>query len=202
MADIGGIFAGLATTGVSILLWGGLIVLVLGLVIGGSIWWYKRSKWGLRLEIKLARNDGKLFFSDKAKGFWDRANGWIVVKRKGFKSVHTRPIDPKKWLQGTNFATLIQVGPEDYIIASEDSYSVVKDVDTGNDYAIMDIVADTGKRKTWKNYTERVAKKAFTITGWLEEHWRAIELAIIIFVMFIGFALLWMRLPSICGTGG
>ena len=142
----------------------------------------------------------KLILSDAAKGYWDSQNGWIVIKRKGFKKVVTHPIDPKIWLKGRNFATLIQIGPEDFIIAEESSYNIVKDVN-GKEIAIMDIVADVGKRKTWKNYTERMGKNAFTLKGWAEKHQFAISLAIVIFCMFLGFAILWMRMPSIC-TGG
>jgi hypothetical protein len=189
------------TTILSSVKWLGIgagIIAFITIAIIGSIIFYKRKKWNLRLEIKLARSDGQLILSDKGKGYWDSKNGWIVIKRKGYKAVHSRPIDPKEWLQGRDFATLIQVGPEDFIIARESSYSNVIDSATNQGIALMSVVADVGKRKTWKNYTERMAKKAFTITGWMEEHWRAVELAIIIFVMFLGFAVLWMRLPSIC----
>jgi len=188
----------MALSGIRVFAIGFIVLLVVVGAIIFSVVLYKRKKWNLRLEIKLPRSDGRLILSDKAKGFWDAQNGWIVVKRKGYKKVVTHPIDPKKWLKGRNFATLIQIGPEDFIIASENSYAVVKDEATGEELALMDIIADVGKRKTWKNYTERTSKKAFTLIGWLEDHWRAVELAIVIFCMFLGFAVLWMRMPSIC----
>lgn len=150
--------------------------------------------------MKLPRSDGQLILSDKAKGHWDAQNGWIVVKRKGYRKVPTHPMDPKKWLKGRDFATLIQVGPEDFIVADENSYKLLTDEQTGKQIALMDIVADVGKRKTWKNYTERMGKKAFTLSGWAEQHQFAIALAVVIFVMFLGFAILWMRMPSICGA--
>jgi hypothetical protein len=177
-----------------------LIVVIAAIFI--SVWIYKKKKWNLRLEIKLARSDGQLILSDKAKGYWDSANGWIVVKRKGYKKVATHPIDPKKWLKGRDFATLIQVGPEDFIVADENSYGVVFDENDKfqkHPIALMTIIADVGKRKTWKNYTERMGKNAFTLKGWAEKHQFAISLAIVIFVIFLGFAILWMRMPSICG---
>ena len=182
----------------------GIVAIVLVVLVGAiilSVWFYKKKKWNLRLEIKLARSDGRLILSNKAKGYWDAVNGWIVVKRKGYKKVMTHPIDPKKWLKGSDFATLIQVGPEDFIIADENSYSIVYDEnDTvqAKPIALMSIVADVGKRKTWKNYTERMGKNAFTLKGWMDKHQLAITLAIVIFVIFLGFAILWMRMPSIC----
>ena len=136
--------------------------------------------------------------SDNGKGYWDAENGWIVVKRKGYKPVSTQPIDPKRWLKGRNFATLIQIGPEDFMIASEASYQIVTDETTGQKIALMSIIADVGRRKTWKNYTERMGKKTFTLRGWAEQHQMAITLAIVIFCIFLGFSVLWMRLPSIC----
>ena len=178
----------------------GLVVLVGAVWI--SLWAYKRKKWNLRLEIKLARSDGRLMLSDKARGYWDAGNGWIVVKRKGYKKVMTHPIDPKKWLKGSNFATLIQVGPEDFIIADENSYTILydeSDIQQTKPIALMSIIADVGKRKTWKNYTERMGKNAFTLKGWMDKHQLAVTLGIVIFCIFLGFAILWMRMPSICG---
>jgi len=198
MASIAETLTGL---GSKVVLYGviGLIVLlvIVGIIIF-IVWQYKRKKWNLSLTVKLPRSDGRLVLTEKAKGYWDAKSGWIIAKRKGMKPVHTKPIDPKRWLKGTNSATLIQTGPEDFIIADELSYTVFKDVE-GKTWALMDIVADIGKRKSWKTYTERAAKNAFTITSWLQEHWRAIELTVIIFVIFLGFAILWSRLPSICG---
>lgn len=203
MEIISGGVATLVSPTIRVIMWaGGAILAILFL---GVIAWivHSKKKWNLRLEIKLPRSDGQLVLSDSAKGHWDNKNGWIVVKRKGFRAIPTHPIDPKKWLRGRNFATLIQVGPEDFIIASEDSYLVVKDAE-GNDQAVMKIVADVGKRKTWKNYTERMGKKAFTLVGWLEQHQFLVALGIVCFIMFIGFALLWSRqgelIKSICSA--
>lgn len=199
-ADFGQTISGMVMGGIPMLVIGFFVILF---IVGGillSIWLYKRKKWNLRLEIKLPRSDGQLILSDKAKGYWDSENGWIVVKRKGYSKVPTQPMDPKKWLKGRNFATLIQVGPTDYIIASENSYQVVTDDSTGRKIALMDIIADVGNRKTWVNYTERMGKKTFTLRGWAEQHQFAIALSIVIFCMFIGFTILWMRMPSICAT--
>jgi len=196
--DFGTTIGGMTLSTVKVL---GIAAIVLIVVVGAiilSVWLYKRKKWNLRLEVKLPRSDGQLILSDKAKGYWDAENGWIVLKRKGYRKVATHPIDPKKWLKGRDFATLIQVGPEDFIIADENSYTLVTDEQTGKKIALMDIIADVGKRKTWKNYTERQGKKAFTLKGWAEQHQFAIALAVVIFVMFIGFTILWMRMPSIC----
>ena len=200
VADFGSVIGGFTLGSVRVLGIGALIILIVVGAIVLSVILYKRKKWNLRLEVKLPRSDGNIILSDKAKGYWDARNGWIVVKRKGYKQVTTHPIDPKKWLKGRDFATLIQVGPEDFIIVDENSYMTVKD-ESGNDIAVMQIVADVGKRKTWKNYTERMAKKAFTLSSWMDKHQLAITLGIVMFCMFLGFAILWMRMPSICQGG-
>jgi lipopolysaccharide export LptBFGC system permease protein LptF len=173
------------------------VIVIFGGIIG-LVLWYRRKKWNIILSCKIPRSDGKLIYTDVGKGFWDADNGWIMIKRKGYKPVPTRPIDPKKWLQGRNSATVIQVGPQDFIVALEDSYTVISD-ENQRQYALMDVIADVGKRKTWKNYTERQAKKTFTLRGWLEAHQMGVTLAIVIFSIFIGFAILWMRMPQICG---
>lgn len=178
----------------------GLFVVIIVTVLG--IWAYRRKKWNLVLNVKIPRMDGRFIGQDKAKGYWDSDEGWIMVKRKGYKPVPSRPIDPKKWLQSKNEATLVQVGPQDYIIALEDSYNILTGED-GKSYALMDIMADVGKRKTWKNYTERQAKKAFSLGNWLKENAWMVSTGIVIFIIFIGFAVIWTRLPTICpGAAG
>jgi len=158
----------------------------------------KRKKWNLKVTLKLTRSDGMVILTEWAKGYWDAKNGWIVLKRKGYKKLKTRPIDPKKWLKGRDHVTIIQVGPEDYIVADEQSYEILTDSETQQQIPVMKVLADVGKRKTWMTYTERTAKNTFTISGWIEEHWRAVEISIIMVSMFLGFAIIWMRLPSIC----
>ncbi len=198
--DFGAVAANLGLTTIKFLGIGLIVIVVLGLAIWASVFFYKKKKWNMSLTLKLPRSNGKLILTERAKGFWDATNGWIVIKRKGYKKVTSRPIDPKEWLSGKDQATLIQVGPEDFIIAREDSYSIVKDSVTGKEVALMDIIADVGKRKTWKNYTERMGKGVFTLSDWAKRHEVAITIAIVIFIMFLGFAVLWMRMPSICAV--
>jgi len=181
-----------------IFIWGILILLVIGIATGVSIWQYKRKKWNLTVTIRLPRENSKSILSDIAKGYWDAAQGSIIIKRSGRKPVGSRPIDPKKWVQGSSVISVIQVGPEDYIICLEDSYKVVTGED-GKQYAILNIISDVGKRKTWGNYFERTAKKAFTLRGWLEQHQFAVVLAVLMFTMFLGFSILWSRIPKVCG---
>jgi len=191
----------LGELGYSALTWG--IIIIVGVIIFGILgfvgwWFYTRKKWNLRTEIKMPRSDGKIVMSEKAKGHYDIASGIVDIKRKGLKSAGMKPFDVRKCLQGNNFLEVIQIGANDYLPILSKSYLKVKDED-GKEYAILEIEANLEKRKTWKTYMERSGKDRFTLAGWLDKHWRALELGIIMFVIFLGFSILWMRLPSVCG---
>jgi len=193
MADF---LSSLSGIGGSILTWaiiiiGGLLVLI---ILGGvGIWAYRRKKWNLRVEIKMPRSDGKIILSEKAKGHYDIEEGIVDIKRKGLKAVGMKPFDIKEFLQGSNFLEVTQLGPKDYIPNHPDGYKIFKDK-KGNEYAIVDAIANFDSRRTWKNYMERSAKQRFTLSGFLDKHWRSIELGIIIFMLFLGFSVLWMRI--------
>lgn len=180
-----------------------IIVGIIGLVVlgamGGFAWWaYKRKKWNLRVEVKLPRSDGKIINSEKARGHYSVKEGIVDIKRKGLKAIGMQPFDVRKYLQGENYLEVIQVGPDQYIPVLPKSYMRIRDGD--KKYAVMDIEADIPKRKTWKNYFERVAKERFTLAGFLAKYGQVVAFGIIIFIMFLGFAILWMRMPSICGV--
>jgi len=201
-SDFGTTITSYVINGMTGLIIGAIVIFVLVALVVFSIIMYKRKKWNLKVTLKLTRSDGLVFLTEWAKGYWDAQNGWIVIKRKGYRKIKTRPIDPKKWVKGRDHVTIIQVGPEDYIVADEQSYEILIDSETQQQIPVMRVIADVGKRKTWVTYTERTAKKTFTIGGWMEEHWRAVEIAIILISMFLGFAIIWMRLPSMCpGVG-
>ena len=195
--DFGTLASGMIVKGAPILI-GGVIVLVLIIIaVAVSVYMYKRKKWNLEGDAILLRTGMNDQYEDKCKGYWDAENGWIVIKRKGYRNVHTKPFDPKTWLTGRNRFKVIQTGPEEYVIARVEWNKII-DTDTGEETYISKVIADIGKRKTWKNYTERMGKRTFTIQAWMEQHQMAITLAIVIFAVFMGFAILWMRMPSIC----
>ena len=211
MANITEMFGGM---GWDVLTWvlvaaGGLVVLLL---LGSIGWWaYRKKKWNLRVEIKMPRSDGKLIISEKANGHYDSNAGIVDIKRKKMRAVGMKPFDVREYLQGSNFLEVMQVGAKQYIPMHPKSYEkfttihkykdkkTKQDVEEETDYYTMKFVADVDKRKTWKTYFERTAKDRFTLLGFLSKHWRAIEISIIVFVMFLGFSIIWMRLPSICG---
>ena len=211
--NLGGLGEKAGEIGSTALQWGLIIlagIIVVG-IFGVVVWWgMKRKKWNLIVEIKMPRSDGQLILRERAKGYYDAKAGIVDIKRKKLKAVGMKPFDVKKYLQGNKYLEVIQISPTEYIPILSKSYETVevKEQVKGKNgkmeeqlvkYAIMDIEANIEKRKTWKNYMERSAKDRFTIVGFLDKHWRAIEISIILFVIFLGMSILWIRMPSICG---
>jgi len=180
---------------------GGLIVLTIFTLIG--IWAYRRKKWNLRVEIKLLRSDGQYKDSEQAKGHYDAGAGIVDIKRKGMKVVGMKPFSLSEFIQGSRLLEVLQVGPKEYIPIHPDSFDRINYTDPltkeVKEKVVMSLKADLQQRKVWKTYMERAAKDRFTIAGFLDKHWRAIEISIILFVMFVGFAILWMKIPK-CGV--
>ena len=198
---------------VGILVWGvakWFILGALGLIVVGIILWAfiaysHRKKYFLKVIVKLPRAGGTIF-SEIAKGHYDVAAGIVDIKRKKVKPVTMKPFDVRRFLQGENVLEVLMLSPTDFIPIDPQSYKTVTEKfkdNKGNEqtqkYSVFEIVTDNLKRKTWKNYTERIAKSRFTLAGFLDQHWRAIELGILIFIILIGFAALWMRMPKLCG---
>ncbi len=202
MATTGDFLGPLKELGYSAITW--IIIVIIGIIILVGLgflgrYFYKKKKWNLRVEVKLPRSDGKIIGSEKAKGYFNAREGIVDIKRKGMKVVGTKPFDVRKYLQGTNYLEVIQIGPEEYIPILPKSYTKITNEKDGKIKALLEIEADLGKQRTWKTYFERVAKDRFTLSGFLDKHWRAIEMGILFFVIFLGFAIIWMRMPSICG---
>ncbi|HEA46605.1 MAG TPA: hypothetical protein ENH99_02380 [Candidatus Pacearchaeota archaeon] len=198
--SIGGIVWGIAKW----FLIGALVLIVLGLAIWGVVWYLQRKKYFLKVAVKLPRSGGTIF-GEMAKGHYDVAAGIVDIKRKGVKPVAMKPFDLRRFLQGDNYLEVMMLSPTDFIPISPEGYKTVKEKYTNNngevietEHSVFNIVTDNLKRKTWKNYTERAAKSRFTLAGFFDQHWRAIELGILVFIIFIGFMVLWMRMPSIC----
>ncbi len=202
MATTGDFLGPLKGVGSSIITW--TIIGIVGLVVLTAlgflaVWAYRRKKWNLRVEIKLPRSDGKIINSEKAKGHYSVKEGIVDIKRKGLKAIGMEPFDVRKYLQGEKYLEVIQLGPEQYIPILPKSYLTIKEEGEDKGKTILEIEADIPKRRTWKNYFERVAKDRFTLLGFLQKYGQVMAFGVIIFLIFIGFSILWMRMPGICG---
>ncbi len=198
-------------------------LIAVGLLV---FWALKRKKWNLKVEIKLTRSDAKITNAEWGKGFYDSRRGVVMIKRpfKGSKPIPMMIFDVRKYMQGSDLITVIQVGPEDYrpVLNSSwtehevdylDETNPVKD-ENGNlilgedgkqmyktktvKESILSIKTDTGKNKAWRVAWEEAAKNAYTIRSFLTQYQAPISIGIVVVCCFIGFAILWTKLSSVC----
>jgi hypothetical protein len=195
--------------------------------IGLLIWWgFKRKKWNLKVEIKLTRSDGKTTLGEWGKGFYDSKRGVVMIKRpgKGSRAIPMKIFDVRRYMQGPDLITVIQAGPEDYRPVLNDSWTehVVEQPDEENPLldeegkhmkdekgnllyrmktvkeSILNIKTDTGENKAWRVAWEEAAKAAYTISSFLKQYQAPISIGIVVVCCFIGFAILWTKLSSVC----
>jgi len=191
-----GSYLGIAGTWI---IWG-IIILVALAITGGAVYWAKkRKKWNLRVEIKMPRSDGKLINSEKAKGFFDTKDGFVSLKRKGLTPIDMKPFNVGKYLQGNNYLEVLQVGPDDFIPILPKSYTIIKKSNAvpgeQTDYALLDIHGDMGERKQWASNAVESALNRFTLKSFMKRHEFAISIMIIMFGLFIGFAIVLSQMP-------
>jgi len=195
-SNISGYF-GIALTWI---IWGGIILLALGIAAVAIIWAKKRKKWNLRVEIKLPRSDGKLINSEKAKGFFDTKLGFVSLKRKGISPIDMKPFNVSKYLQGTNYLEVLQVGPDDFIPILPKSYTkIIKEnalPGEQREFGLLEIYGDMGERKQWASNAMESALNRFTLKNFLKRHEFAISVMIIMFGLFIGFAIVLSQMPK------
>lgn len=202
MADIGSMM-GQVGASMSTTLYTAITVLVICTVIGCvgglliyAVWNSKR--WNLKVEFKIPRSDGKIVNGEWGKGIYNAQKGIVYVKRKGFKKVLMKAFDTKKYLQGSNLLTVVQLSPIHYIPVLPRTYTRLIDEKTGKQAALMDLYADFSESKSWKNSVERDFKKAFSISNFMQQFQVPIAIGITALMIFIGFAIIWGRLGSIC----
>jgi len=186
---------------------GGAIVLIL--VLGGGAWmlYHFKKRYNLRVEFKLPRSDGLITQAEWGKGEFNAKRGVVFLKRKGMRRIPMKVFDIKKYLQGTDLLTVIQVGPEDYRPVLNHSWSETEVIlindETGEEKlekeAIMNIKVDTGLNKAWKSAFDISAKRAYSIQSFLNQFQVPIAIGIVVLCVFVGIAILWSRLPTMCG---
>ncbi len=192
---------------------GGFALLLAG---GGLAYWYFKKRWNLKVEIKLPRSDGKIIHGEWGKGFYNAKRGVVFIRRKGkgFKPIPMEVFDVRKYLQGSDLLTVIQVAPEDYRPVLNESWTEYKtekrDKATGNillkdgkplweKLSILNIKVDTGLNKAWKSSWDAAAKKAYSLQSFFTQFQTPIAIGIVILSTFVGFAIMWTRLGSVCG---
>jgi len=161
-----------------------------------GIFWYilkYKTKWNLKVEIKIPRSDGKLLIAEWGKGEYNTERGVVFIKRKGKKPVPMDPFEPSKYLQGKEILTVQQVTPDFYIPVMPESFLVMEDSKTKEQASLMKVATDYTKSKAWRNTFERESKKAYTIMNLLRDYAPIIGVGIILFMNFAGFAILYSK---------
>jgi len=195
---------------------GGIVlgVLILGVALYMK---HKKKKWNINAEIKLIRSGGKISGSEWGKASFDANEGVCYVKRpgKGMKPVPVKVFDIRRYVQGTNTVTFLQLSPNRLIpifVRSYEEYVSNKPLKNKkgelvlDEYgkqmyekaSVLDINIDTGEDRAWQASWEQTAS-AFTLKSLLQQYQTPIAIGIVIIACFVGFSILWARLGSVCG---
>jgi hypothetical protein len=197
-----------------------IIGVLVGLIILGFIiwWWFAKKRWNLRAEIKLTRSGGSLTNAEWGKAMFNAKQGVCFVKRPGLmqRKIPVRIFDIRKYIQGNDIITFIQVGAEDLRPVLNNSWeeyeddepmkdakgNIVKDKEGNPIYekaSVMNIKVDTGLNKAWAAAWKQAAKQAYSLKSFFTQFQTPIAIAIVILAVFVGFAMVWTRLGSVCG---
>ena len=197
--------SGAAGTGVNIILYVALgVIILIMLFIIFAIFYFKK-RWNLDVEFKLTRNDGRITNAEWGKGYYNARKGVVFVRRptmgKFSKGIPIKIFDIRRYLQGTSIITVLQVGPEDYRPVLNDSWTehivTYKDDVTGDiqevKESILNIKVDSGLNKAWKSAWDAASKKAYSISSFMSQFQTPIAIGIVIICCFVGFAILWSK---------
>jgi len=214
---------GAVTSGSGVSLW--MILLIVGggivglLLLGLAAWyWFVKKKWNLRAEIKLTRSGGRLTNAEWGKAYFNAKRGVCFVKRPGVMQRATPiPIfDIRKYVQEDNIVSFIQVSPELLIPIMNESWEEYEDDEPMKDAegnfkrdadgnlmyekaAVVNIRIDSGLNKAWAAAWKQAAKQAYSLKSFFTQFQTPIAIAIVIIAVFVGFAMVWTRLGSVCG---
>ncbi len=209
MVEIGTVITGVIPSGSVVGFFLIMFVIgIIGLVLFGGlalvIW--NKKRWNLKVEIKLPRSDGRIINGEWGKGYFNSRHGVVYIVRPGFfqPKIALKIFDPKRYLQGSDLLTVIQLSPVDYRPVLPKSFTnfEVKYTDdkTGKEYivkeAIMNMECDTGASKAWQTAFDAAAKKAYSLQSFFNQFQTPISVAIVLVAVFVGIAALWTQLPK------
>lgn len=209
MASIGEVASGIVPSGsvvglIMILFVVGIVVLVFVGGFGFIIW--NKKRWNLKVEIKLPRSDGRIINGEWGKGYFNSKHGVVYIVRPGLfqPKIPLKIFDPKRYLQGSDLLTVIQLSPVDYrpvLPRSFQTYEIkYTNEETGEvtmvKEAIMNMECDTGASKAWQTAFDAAAKKAYSLQSFFNQFQTPIAIAIVLVAVFVGIAALWTQMPK------
>lgn len=182
----------------------GLVVLIVFGFIAFII--YNKRRWHLNVEIKLPRSNGQIVEAEWGKGYFNPKRGVVYIKRPGWTSraIPLKIFDPKRYLQGKDLITVIQITPTDYrpvlpisFLEHEVKY---KDKKTGKviiqKESVLNIECDTGHSKAWQESFDAAARTAYTFKSFFKQFEVPISIAIVLIAVFVGITALWTQMPK------
>lgn len=160
---------------------------------------YLKRKWNMEALIRILRSDGEFLITEIGKAHYNSRKSKIYIKRpiKGSRKITHEMVDPKKYIQGDRTIEFILLSPDQVMPVSPDSYKQVTDKD-GKEMAVMNVKTDFLNNKSWYYQSIDEGIDAFTIKSILQQFQTPIAIGIVIIACFIGFAVLWTKLGTIC----
>lgn len=177
-------------------------------IIGGILYFiYKKKAWNLKVEVKIPRglndlNPDEEINPDEIEGFvgaeWGKGRfsakqGVCWIKRKWMAKSPIKPFDIKKFVQGGNTLTVIQVSADKYSPIYPSSFIKVTDSRTGEEGALLKMKIDTSESKAWRNQFEREAKSTYSIMNLLREYAPYISIGLVIVLWGLQFMILYTK---------
>ena len=151
-------------------------------------WWFMKKRWNLKAEIKLTRSSGHLTTAEWGKAMFDAKRGVCLVKRPGKmqRAVPVKVFDIRKYIQGDDIVTFIQLSPEDLRPVLNDSWEEYIDDEPMKDKegnllrdkagklvyeraSLMNIKVDTGLNKAWRAAWSQAAKQAYSLKSFFTQ---------------------------------
>lgn len=208
MVDIGETLSGLIPSGgavglIMIMIIIGMVVLIVVGFFGLMIW--NKKRWNLKVEIKLPRSDGRIINGEWGKGYFNAKRGVVYIKRPGLgqRKMALQIFDPKRYLQGSDLITVIQLSPTDYrpvlpksFLKCDVIYIEEDGTEKTQNEAVINIECDTGASKAWQTAFASASKKAYSLQSFFQQFQTPIAIAIVLVSVFVGIAALWTQLPK------
>lgn len=209
MADFSQIMGSIGGGASSVATWVLIIVAVIVgiLLLAGGIflWWFTKKRYNLRAEIKMVRSDGKIVIGEWGKAMFNSKKGVLYLKRQRMRAIPMKVMDVRRYLQGSDLITVLQLSPTDYRPVINDSWteSIIEYEDEKGNVveqkeSILNIKADTGVNKAWDSAFEVSSKKAYSLASFLTQYAVPLSIAMVLIAVFVGFAIIWTRLPTVC----
>lgn len=189
-----------------------LLVIVVIIIVGGisafAIYhFWNKKRWNLDIEIKMIRSNGEFVGGEWGKGMYDSKRGFVYIKRPKIRRKYSMKVfDIRKYLQGSTLLTVLQLGPEDFRPVLFSSFTkYIREVEDANGNvqqvkeAVINIKVDKGDTKQWRQAFESAAKRAYSLQSFIQQFQVPIAIAVVLISSFVGFAILWTKLGSICG---